>query len=1199
MTNIWLTISNLFQRIKTWIVTLNLFDTRVTDERTIKVEKWSTRVYLILLFAILITLTTYTGVSDEITTMTVPTPTLKTFLDLFHSKHASTLKCPCSLITINHGDFVQVNYTLHPICSSEFVTNRTFRKLLFDTGFGQRTDYQRIWPMEIRKSLTPYLSLLSSACHLTTITLADTKAKFDSQPLIISEVLSPDVFDSQVLIILNRMRDQAPVSFLRSLDTIQSIASSNQIISGWATNYLYNLNDLQYYSVSYSFASSIHSWCDCLSAQKCPVPMGFYNYSTWDTNGYYNLTELKPNLTITGFFSDCLPVDGALVSSLACFYNHSCVKSLEEIFNLTMPVPLNASQLHSNEINDTIQTLLSRLLVDKWENQSSYSDFFQHCGPTHCSYLLTYHHGFLFILNKILGIVGGLIVTLRILIPFILKHLINWFRNHYLNKATHCQCSLQILSEFIRQKMFSLWKVLAELNLFKDDSAHDASIIRSKRIATRVYLLLLAISCVILITYNSLDSQIHTVTIDHPSLIVYEDLYAKFSSTLTCSCSQISVSNEQFLNITYILHPICSSDILFLNWTTQKNDGKTIVKYDNADFRSGVGAYFRLIDKLCSLCRTTIEKSLESFYFDEFINNHLIDRISFEAQSILRVNTFVDTTTADFFTTINIVRQMTYGNHMLVASMLNALVRVNGDVSLKTDINDVFILGDDCRCCSSSSCVGQQYLKIDVFDYQRIWNIPGLLTGCSELESVLRSTLECWFEKDCLNQVIYLILNTNMTEANILPLAIPNANFTMRFSRDTPFETLLNDMLVSVWENTSSYHSFYSACLPASCTYSYIGKNTGLYIFLTTLGLLGGLSKVLRFLVPILVKNIMKYVGKGTYDQSSSRTSGDYWIGTLRLNVQNYYTSLPEGLPDDFLYRSTGFFEILKMLCDLSSDTVADEIKRFSRNDFVTAQPLSRAEFMLQTHTLLSTFESSVSSIFMQSLQLMRETNQANGFLNSYLTNWYYPSYIEWHQLQTSSDSPLARQYGNCSCAVSSDCMTIASLHFVNAQGVDSVMYPNGFVMGCDALESLLHTSFMCLFDQDCLNSLCDALHKGSGNYWRNRCPVTVLDALSTLYPLNESAEVILTRMMVDQWINKSTYTSFYDGCAPTYCTYFYTTRSTFIYKVTIVIGFYGGINVSLRFLLPIGVKIFLCILAYITNYRHHRSQVQPMPRET
>lgn len=93
---------------------MNLFESGSTDIEVIKHERWSTRVNIVLLVAILCIIATYTGLGNQTTYVIVKNPSYKTFLSL-ESMYPNTLQCPCSVIAIKYDTFVQLQPTFHQV----------------------------------------------------------------------------------------------------------------------------------------------------------------------------------------------------------------------------------------------------------------------------------------------------------------------------------------------------------------------------------------------------------------------------------------------------------------------------------------------------------------------------------------------------------------------------------------------------------------------------------------------------------------------------------------------------------------------------------------------------------------------------------------------------------------------------------------------------------------------------------------------------------------------------------------------------------------------------------------------------------------------------------------------------------------------------------------------------------------------------
>jgi hypothetical protein len=99
-----------------------------TDEYELQTQRISTRLFIIILSASLTILLLYTSL-DKVTKMiSVEEPTLTNYSQLY-STYSTALTCPCSKISVDYGKILDVNYTLHQVCSSIFV-HRTWLKYL-------------------------------------------------------------------------------------------------------------------------------------------------------------------------------------------------------------------------------------------------------------------------------------------------------------------------------------------------------------------------------------------------------------------------------------------------------------------------------------------------------------------------------------------------------------------------------------------------------------------------------------------------------------------------------------------------------------------------------------------------------------------------------------------------------------------------------------------------------------------------------------------------------------------------------------------------------------------------------------------------------------------------------------------------------------------------------------------------------------
>ena len=99
----------------------------------------------------------------------------------------------------------------------------------------------------------------------------------------------------------------------------------------------------------------------------------------------------------------------------------------------------------------------------------------------------------------------------------------------------------------------------------------DEHQLRTQRISTRLFILVLILSITILLLYSSLANVTKTITVPTPSPAQYSQLYSKYSPTLACPCTHISINYGLFLDINYTLHQVCRSffrhrRVDFISW---------------------------------------------------------------------------------------------------------------------------------------------------------------------------------------------------------------------------------------------------------------------------------------------------------------------------------------------------------------------------------------------------------------------------------------------------------------------------------------------------------------------------------------------------------------------------------------------------------------------------------------------------------
>ena len=392
-------------------------------------------------------------------------------------------------------------------------------------------------------------------------------------------------------------------------------------------------------------------------------------------------------------------------------------------------------------------------------------------------------------------------------------------------------------------------KTLIELNLFKDNENNQHQI-KYQRIASRCYLFILFISIIISSIYLLLNKELQQKTIAQPSELQFQNLETIYSSNLYCPCSIISMNYSSFLTIKRSFHQVCSSDIVSDIWINYiKGDNMLNDYYPIFDLRNGGVSLFQLLAMLCEHAQQTVDISIKTFLQTQFLSSQVISQNRFEIKINSSVNDLISQTIEKFLQTIQIFQEISHGNQLMSQQFLYSVQPINAEATkMNVEIRNYF----NCSCTLSSSChipigayaTDQQSWEI----YHTYFIVPNFFLGCSLIDGLMKSTLECFYNLSCMME--YDLALNNYDD---IPFSFTNLNENLNLPNET-IQSIINVLMIDSWTSTSSFSSYYNTCLPASCTYEYLGRNDLFVVITTILGIVGGLSLGLKLLILIILR---------------------------------------------------------------------------------------------------------------------------------------------------------------------------------------------------------------------------------------------------------------------------------------------------------------------------------------------------------
>ncbi len=215
---------------------------------------------------------------------------------------------------------------------------------------------------------------------------------------------------------------------------------------------------------------------------------------------------------------------------------------------------------------------------------------------------------------------------------------------------------------------------------------------------------------------------------------------------------------------------------------------------------------------------------------------------------------------------------------------------------------------------------------------------------------------------------------------------------------------------------------------------------------------------------------------------------------------------------------------------------------------------------------------------------MVRSTIEDNQFHVSTDTNIAHISYVinnTWSvSLTPRSYPPITNNNQTCTCLISNQCIRPQGFYCRSALCQQQAILPNqtipGLVLSCLPVSSLLLSTFECFYNQSCIQILYDwRLFEIADLFYPLNLSVTPLDPnLPSQFLPTTTLDVIVSNLLLEEWIITTDVLAHYENCKPKICTYTYTARFQTIYVIMTVIGLFGGLFVILRLSIPFIIRI-------------------------
>ena len=282
-------------------------------------------------------------------------------------------------------------------------------------------------------------------------------------------------------------------------------------------------------------------------------------------------------------------------------------------------------------------------------------------------------------------------------------------------------------------------------------------------------------------------------------------------------------------------------------------------------------------------------------------------------------------------------------------------------------------------------------------------------------------------------------------------------------------------------------------------------------------------------------------------------------------------------------------FRMLSSFCALSSQTIQNAINAFMSSAFVTVEVLTRTQFNDQIGAVLKNLIEQIPINFRNPFTHIINTLRANQLTHLFLSNWMiaFSSATENYIL---SNKPLTYNNGTCTCATADGSSCWWPLTFLSDNQTNLTI--PGLRGGCLPVDGLRQSTLECLYDERCLATIRSLIN----TTFTPSIPAPLDHKSTTRFPSHSTAVgAMIDQLFVEEWINASDYSSYYQQCAPHDCRYTSVEHETVLYMITSLLGLYGGVTLCLRMFVISAFKL----LDWISIWHRTRNPTRIMPDDS
>ncbi|CAF1116554.1 unnamed protein product [Adineta ricciae] len=428
------------------------------------------------------------------------------------------------------------------------------------------------------------------------------------------------------------------------------------------------------------------------------------------------------------------------------------------------------------------------------------------------------------------------------------------------------------------------YETIFTYNLFipeeNEEGDHVPTTIQHQRYATRLYVLLLILAMYIIFFTVFVYPQTETVTILHITPSLFNQLRSDHGETLSCPCSTTFIAYENFVLNNLSIDPLCSSIFVSEQWI-QSLYVPVASSFLMMDFRTTAYSQFKLLAAFCILAQEMISQVLTDIDHQQLVSIELLTNDNVQSQvaeniKLMRANTYVQMSSSLTFMRIiarsnSLISALNTNAHFSITAMDNEtfLLAIDSTVYYRKNM-PMFVYTKGIYSCNLvNSIVPTGFYSIPYGArniYDNYWPdtplsstsfnisnvIDGYFSGCTVLDGLFVSTLDCLYSPQCLEQLTSYFPDLNQT------FNFTNSHLSPNHQSSSFYERL-SDLFIRNWSSTINYSKYFNNCAPLLCTFTATNQASLSYTIIFLLSLYGGLAIIFRLIAPILIHILLTF----------------------------------------------------------------------------------------------------------------------------------------------------------------------------------------------------------------------------------------------------------------------------------------------------------------------------------------------------